>query len=375
MTAQATPEQSALESIGRRAIPDALSTPAAYIDLDILSSNITRMAERSRAAGVSLRPHVKTHKCVEIGRMQMAAGAVGITVGTLGEAEVFAHAGFDDIFLAVTTYASHDKAGRIAALHGDITFRVGIDSVAGAVALADACRASDRPLEVLIEIDCGEHRTGISPAEAGDLASAASNAGLIVVGAFTHGGHAYESRAARIPAAEDELAALEAAEASLRLAGFPPSILSAGSTPTVDYSSRGIVTEQRPGTYALNDAGQVALGTCGGDDVAIRVAATVISDSVPGQFIIDAGTKAVAREPAPYLPGYGWIPDVPGSVLHTVNDYHGYVSLGPHGGVAVGSRVAVIPNHVCPVVNLYAKLAVVRAGEIVDYWTVDARGQ
>ena len=150
--------------------------------------------------------------------------------------------------------------------------------------------------------------------------------------------------------------------------------MSAGSTPTVELSSRGVVTEQRPGTYPLNDAGQVALGTCTGADAALRVAATVISDAVPGQLVIDAGTKAIAREPASYLPGYGFIPDLPGSVLHTVNDYHGYVSIEAGGGAPVGTRVAVIPNHVCPVVNLFGELAVVQAGEIVDVWTVDGRG-
>lgn len=333
------------------------------------------MADKMRAAKVQLRPHMKTHKSTTIGRMQLAAGVAGITVGTLHEAEVFAQAGFDDIFLAVTPYASPDKADRIQALHERMTFRTGIDSVAGVTALAAACRTSERPLEVLVEVDCGEHRTGVQPSSAGSLAAVAVEAGLRVVGAFTHGGHGYESRAARIPAANDEVAALAAAALSLSNAGFPPRILSAGSTPTVDYSSRSLVTEQRPGTYPLNDAGQVALGTCTGSDVALRVAATVISDAVPGQLVIDAGTKAIAREPASYLPGYGLIPDLPGSVLHTVNDYHGYVSVVDGTGSApVGTRVAVIPNHVCPVVNLYGQLPVVQGGRIVDVWDVDARG-
>ena len=367
-------ERSALESIPRTTAPPSLCTPAAYIDLDVLRANVARMAERTRAAGVTLRPHMKTHKCINIGRMQIAAGATGITVGTLSEAEVFAQAGFDDIFVSTTLYASPDKADRIAALHDKISLRVGVDSVAGALALSVACRSSGRPLDVLVEVDCGEHRTGVQPTTAGDLAQAAAKAGLSVVGAFTHGGHGYESREARVPAANDELAALQAAATSLRAAGFSPHTLSAGSTPTVDFSSQGVVTEQRPGTYPFNDAGQVALGTCTGDDVALRVVATVISDAVPGQLIIDAGTKAIAREPASYLPGFGWIPDLPGSVLHTVNDYHGYVSVGAVGGVAVGSRVVVIPNHVCPVTNLYPQLPVVQGGEVVDVWTVDARG-
>lgn len=367
-------ERSALASIAESAVPSELSTPAAYLDLDVLRANITRMAERTRASGVALRPHMKTHKCINIGRMQIEAGAAGITVGTLHEAETFAHAGFDDILWAVTPYASTDKASRIQALHDTITFRTGIDSVAGAQALAAACRASSRPLEVLVEVDCGEHRTGVDPSSAGSLATAAVEAGLSVVGAFTHGGHGYDSRQARVPAANDEVVALEAAALSLSNAGLPPRILSAGSTPTVDLSSRGVVTEQRPGTYPLNDAGQVALGTCTGADVAFRVAATVISDAVPGQLIIDAGTKALAREPAGYLPGFGWISDLPGSVLHTVNDYHGYVSVEASGTAPVGTRVAVVPNHVCPVVNLYGELAIVQAGQVVDVWKVDARG-
>ena len=218
-----SPEQAALASIPRLAVPAGLSTPAAYIDLDVLRANIARMAARSQASGVLLRPHMKTHKCIDIGRMQVEAGAAGITVGTLHEAEVFAQAGFEDIFLAVTVYASPDKASRIRKLNDTITFRTGIDSIAGATALAAACAGSQRELEVLIEIDCGEHRTGVQPSMAGTLAAAAVQAGLRVVGAFTHGGHSYESRSARIPAAEDEVNALEtgAAQDSLRTSCRP----------------------------------------------------------------------------------------------------------------------------------------------------------
>ena len=134
------------------------------------------------------------------------------------------------------------------------------------------------------------------------------------------------------------------------------------------------MTEQRPGTYVLNDAGQVALGSCGADDVALRIATTVISTAVEGQYVIDAGTKAVAREPAPYLPGLAWVPEFPDSVVRTVNDYHGYVAAGTTGIPKVGTRLAIVPAHVCPVVNLFDELHVLEDGELVDVWPVDARG-
>jgi D-serine deaminase-like pyridoxal phosphate-dependent protein len=364
----------ALRAIPACSVPAELPTPALMLDIDVLRENIARMARLTAHKGVALRPHVKTHKSVAVARMQAAAGVVGFTAGTLHEAEVFAGAGFDDIFLAVTLIASPDKAARIAALHDAMTLRVGVDSVAGAELLAGVPTRSGHPLEVLVEVDSGEHRTGVRPSEAGALAAEAQRLGLAVAGVFTHGGHGYESPDAREPAGRDEVDALEAAVTSMTRSGIPPRIVSAGSTPTVDFSSRGPVTEERPGTYPFNDAGQVALGSCPAAGVAVRVAATVMSTAVPGQYVIDAGTKAIAREPADYLPGFGWLPDHPDSVLHIVNDYHGYVHRGLSGGPEVGERLAVVPNHICPVVNLYDEFHIVQNGSVIDVWPVDARG-
>lgn len=373
MVDRMSPEE-AVHSIPSILIPEEIPTPAAVVDLDVLESNITSMQQRADSFGVQLRPHVKTHKSVDVARLQLEAGAHGLTVGTLHEASVFAEAGFKDIFLATTVFPSADKISNLRAVHERATFRLGVDSVAAIEAWARIFSDASRPLEVLLEVDCGEHRTGVDSNSIVDLAAAATRAGLRVVGAYTYAGQGYSSPEMRQSAARDELDALGSARLLLEGAGFEVLVISAGSTPTFDYSSRSPVTEQRPGTYTMNDGIQVGLQSCTPRDVALRVASTVISNSAPGQVIIDAGTKAIAREPASFLDGLAWIPEIPGGSVWKVNDYHGYVRVPSAEKPAVGDRVGVVPNHACPVINMFDELYVVRRGKLEDVWPVSARG-
>jgi len=174
-------------------LPAGLDTPALVIDIGIVEANARWLGDQLRARGVALRPHTKTHKSVALARIQLAAGASGITTGTLGEAEVMADGGIDDIFIAYPVWAVGPKAARLAALHArrDLALSVGFDSVAGAERLAAAVGSSGRPLRVVLEIDPGNGRTGVVPARAGQIAGAARGLGLEVIGVFTHGGHAY----------------------------------------------------------------------------------------------------------------------------------------------------------------------------------------
>ncbi|MEX2546597.1 MAG: alanine racemase [Chloroflexota bacterium] len=360
------------------ALPGGLDTPCLVIDLDIVERNAHRMAEAVAARGISLRPHVKTHKSVALARMQLEAGAVGITVGTLGEAEVMAKGGINDILLAYPLWAEGRKAARLRALHerDDLTFVVGVDSVAGARSLAAAVAGSTKSLRVLIELDPQYHRTGVDPAAAGSLAAQLRDIGLDVVGVFTHGGHAYRGPDAVGSAAADEVGAIAAAADSLRAAGIEPQILSAGSTPTALSVATAPVNEVRPGTYLINDRIQVHMGSCAAVDVAVAVAATVVSDSVPGKFVIDAGAKSLTKDMAPYLTGYGFLPAYPDGVLERLTDYHGEIRLpdGAHGP-RLGDVVAVVPNHVCPVIDLFDSFVATRSGEVIGRWPVDARGR
>jgi D-serine deaminase-like pyridoxal phosphate-dependent protein len=363
-----------------RATLDGVATPAVIVDLDVVEANVSTMAAEMRRRGVALRPHAKTHKSIQLARMQVAAGAAGITVGTIGEAEIFAAGGIRDIFIAYPVVPAGPKAARFRALADACDLSVGFDSAAGVAAIAAAARGAARAPRLLLEIDCGGHRTGVVPARAAEVATggraAASAAGLEMVGVFTFGGHAYAGPGARDEAADQEVTALAEAAASLTAAGIRVEIVSAGSTPTALRSARGAVTEERPGTYIFGDAMQVALGSATWDSVALRVVTTVVSTAVDGQFVVDAGAKVLSQDTAPYVRGHGLFPAYPTATLTRLNDYHGLAQV-PEGSArpGVGEVVSIIPNHVCPVVNLVDEFVVVRGGRIVGRWPVDARGQ
>ncbi len=358
-------------------LPAGLDTPALVIDLDAVERNAERLAAEMAEREIALRPHAKTHKSIALGRIQLEHGAVGLTVGNLGEAEVFA-AGFSDILIAYPIWAVGDKASRLRALHaGDrLDLSVGFDSVEGAERLAAAVAGLPRRLSVLLELDPGNRRTGAPPDRAGELAVAAQRLGLEVRGIFTHGGHGYAGTAAAESAGADEIRTLSVGRDAIRAEGLEPRVISAGSTPTQHSAAQSPVTEMRPGTYLLGDRQQWALGAQPSDGLAAIIAATVVSTAVDGQVVIDAGAKALTKDVAPYLDGHGAIPAYPGAVIERVSDYHGVVRM-PAGtpAPAVGQVIAIVPNHICPVVDLRDSFTVTRGGAIVGTWPVDARGR
>jgi D-serine deaminase-like pyridoxal phosphate-dependent protein len=357
------------------ALPDGLDTPCIVVDLNVVQRNASRMAKAMAERGVALRPHFKTHKSVRLARLQLDAGARGITVGNLGEAEVLADAGVEDLFIAYPVWAVGPKAARLKALLEKTPVAVGIDSVAGAERLAGVVAGTGRSVRVLVEIDSGLGRTGVAATMAGLVASAAHGLGLDVVGVFTHAGHSYAGPRAVSGASDDEVATLEAAALDLREAGIEPRVLSAGSTPTAVASATGPVNEMRAGTYLLGDGQQLVLGGTPPDGLALVVATTVVSTSVDGQVVVDAGAKILTKDRASFLEGFGQLVGYTGSILERVNDYHGMVRLPPEGPRPhLGEVVAIVPNHVCPVVNLVDEFVVVRDGRMVDRWPVDARG-
>jgi len=358
------------------ALPPGLDTPRLVVDLARVAANIERLQTEMDRRGIALRPHAKTHKSVAVARMQLEAGARGITVGTLGEAEVFVAAGIDDVFLAYPIWAEGPKAARVRELHeASARFRVGIDSADGSGRLAAAVAGGGRPLSVLVEIDPGLHRTGVAMPEAAvDVARAARAAGLEVVGVFSHGGHAYRVGGAA-SAGEDEVRTLGAAVAALRDTGFVIDTISAGSTPTMLTAATGDVTEIRAGTYVYGDRQQWALGSIPADGCGIAVASTVVS-VYDDRIVLDAGAKALTKDRADWLTGFGAIVGYPGLVIERVNDYHGVVQAPP--GVErprLGEVVAIIPNHVCPVVDLVDDVIAVAADGSTSTWPVDARGR
>lgn len=359
-------------------LPDGLDTPALVIDLDIVERNAARVAGELAARSIELRPHAKTHKSVDLARIQLENGARGITVGNLGEAEVFAAAGITDLFIAYPIWAIGEKAARLRALHSDDrnNLAVGFDSVAGATALAAAVASLTRPLPVLLELDPGNRRTGARPEDAGAIAAAAARLGLEVRGIFTHGGHGYAGQEAIAAAGADEVRSLTIGRDAMRAEGLEARVISAGSTPTHDSAAHAPVTEMRPGTYILGDRQQWVLGSVPSDGLAAVIAATVVSRAVDGQAVIDAGAKTLTKDVAPYLAGHGAIPAYPDAVIERVSDYHGVVRF-PSGSAMpeVGEVIAVIPNHICPVVDLFDSFVATRSGSVVGTWPVAARGR
>ncbi|MGX1563230.1 alanine racemase [Streptomyces sp. NPDC055506] len=356
------------------ALVERIDTPAPIVLVDVMQDNIDRIQSFADQHNLNVRPHVKTHKCVEIGRRQIEAGAVGITAGNVGEAEVFAAAGFDDIFLAYPIWAAGSKKPRIRRLAESARLRVGVDNVAAIEALADAMGDEPDRLQVVIEVDCGARRSGAPAEVAGDLALAARKRGLVPAGVFTYPGHGGVGRDARRRAAQDQEAALTTAVRSLDGVGVTAEVVSAGSTPTLEFSTSSVITEIRPGEYVFGDLNNARLGACTEDQIALFVAGTVVSDWVPGQVIVDVGNKALSKEGSPEI-GYGGIAGT-NAVLSKVNEYHGFLPL-PDGEFrpSVGSVVPVVPNHVCPVVLGFEELiATDSTGTSLERWPVDARG-
>ncbi|HML51118.1 MAG TPA: alanine racemase [Propionicimonas sp.] len=337
------------------------STPYLHLDVEVMQANIDAMAEHASRHAMTLRPHVKTHKSPAIAELQLAAGARGLTVATIGEAEVFASV-CTDLFIAYPLWVDEDAAARLIALgEAGVRLRVGCDSLNAGRNLVGL------PVEVLIEIDSGHHRSGVTPETAGDLAAGLAARGLSVLGVFTFPGHSYSPGSGQ-SAAVDETDALRAAATSLRQAGIDPVVISGGSTPSASFTTE-VSTELRPGVYVFGDAQQVELGTIPIDQVALTVVATVVSHA-GGRVICDAGSKALAADRAPWASGYGRVLSEPDARVIALSEHHATIAW-PGDLPALGSTVRLIPNHACNAVNL-ADSYQLSNGEV---WPITARGR
>ncbi|MBT0566780.1 alanine racemase [Williamsia sp. CHRR-6] len=356
----------------RTAHNEAVDTPYLAVDLARLDANLTRMARWAAHAGVDLRPHAKTHKCAEIAQRQLGSGAIGLTVATIGEAEAFAAIGVDDLFIAYPLWVTASTATRLRAIAAHTSLRLAVDSIDGATALARGLGSMMGQVEVLVELDSGHHRTGTDPAHAGVIAAHGRSLGLPVVGVFTFPGHGYGPGTAQ-SAGEQESRALSAGAQALRAVGVEPRIRSGGSTPTATLADPDVVTEIRPGVYPFNDAQQVEMGTATFDDVALVAIATVVHRQ-PHRAVLDCGSKILSADRPPWTTGFGRLPAYPDARVVALSEHHATVDFGDRPAPALGTRLAVAPNHVCTAVNLVDELMVMRDGELLDRWPVLARG-
>ncbi|MBE4718700.1 D-TA family PLP-dependent enzyme [Pseudarthrobacter sp. AB1] len=362
-------------------IPAEIDTPEIIIDRDVLQRNIDRMATAVRAKGLHLRPHVKTHKVPEIAEMQLAAGAVGLTVATLGEAEVFAEHGAKDIFIAYPLWVGPRQAERLRRLAAKARIAVGLDSREAAGTMAASLGGAVGEIEVVLEIDSGHHRSGIAPDAVVGVAQAAARGGLRVTGIFTFPGHSY-APGMPLKAMDEERLALGEAAGLLTAAGFPIAQRSGGSTPTATLTAGDSgATEVRPGVYVFGDAQQLELERCAAEDIALTIAATVVSrhegtDLMPRRVILDSGSKILGGDRPGWTTGFGRLLDHPEARITALSEHHATVVWPEEATLpALGDRLRVVPNHVCIAMNLVDDVTVVSGGKIVDRWHVAARGR
>jgi D-serine deaminase-like pyridoxal phosphate-dependent protein len=351
------------------------------VDGPKMERNIQKMAHVARENGVALRPHVKTHKIPSIAREQLGAGASGITVAKLSEAEVMADGRIEDIFIAypLVTEAKIRQAVRLAE---KVRLVVGVDSLDGARRLSGV--AEDQTLEVRLEVDTGLRRTGVPLDEAVRLAGdieAMDN--LDLTGIYTYRGAVLgESKTLEL-----EKAGLQEGQLMVSLAdrmrerGLRVEDVSVGSTPTAEHVAKVEgVTEIRPGTYVFYDRMQARLGACSLDECAAVVVCTAVSRPTRDLIIIDGGSKTFATDVAPgaeplNLEGYGHVVGYPRAVLERLTEEHGMLWVDEDGDLEVGDTLQIIPNHICSTVNLHDEVYLVGEDGVVEQTQVAARGK
>lgn len=356
-------------------------TPCLLIDVTKMNANIRAMADAASRSGVALRPHAKTHKTPSVAKAQIHAGAIGITVAKISEAEVMAAHGIGNIFLAYPLVTA-SKIERAVRLSRQIELIVGVDSDEGARRLSEEAGRLGHELQVRLEIDTGLQRTGVPYDQAVALAGRIhALAHLKLTGIFTFRGAMLDGK----PTLDLERAGREEGELMVRLAetmrseGIPITDVSVGSSPTGLYAAqvKG-VTEIRPGTYVFYDRMQAAYGVCSMDDCAAVIEATVVSRPSDRYAVIDGGSKTFATDVQPgthplQLKGFGHILEAPDAILERLSEEHGVIRLEPHHSLQVGDRIHIIPNHICSTLNLHNHIYFVD-GRQTEKMPVLARG-
>lgn len=363
-----------------------LDTPLVVVHQSRLQQNIAEMAAFADAEGVRLRPHLKTHKTVEIAALQREHGAIGLTCAKLGEAEVFLARGFTDILIAypLVGQAKWQRLFELIEAYPQAVISTLFDDAGLAAELSEQASARGIRLPVWVKIDSGLKRCGVLPGrQAVELVQRVTAlSGLWFQGLLTHAGHAYAA------AGYEQVREIGVAEASclletaerLQEAGIEVPGISVGSTPTVRISGaiQG-VTEIRPGNYVFYDATQVRLGVTTAERCALRVFTRVVSRTEAGRLVIDAGAKTLALDKGAHgsdtVAGYGMIVGHQDAVIERLSEEHGVVRVAADSKIVVGDVLEIIPNHSCPVANLTDELYVIDGTGSLAIWPVVARGK
>lgn len=362
-------------------LKEDLDTPFVIIDVEKVEKNISDMQNVADAGGVLLRPHAKTHKMPYFAHKQIQAGAVGVTVAKIGEAEVMAGAGIKDILIAYPI-VGQQKIERLARLAKRVNLVVALDNFEAAQAISAVAARESVVIGILLELDCGFHRVGLPPTSVLSLAKQVSILpGLVLRGVATFGGHAYDAKTdedrARIGFHEGRLA-VDTADL-LRQHGFELDVVSVGSTPTSKWASQvSGVTDIRPGTYIFGDLMQVQMNAHQLADCALTVKVTVVSRPAEDRAVVDAGSKIFTSDGghSPIGTGRGFVVGHPGIIVQWFTEEHGMLFLpDDERNLAVGDTLEIIPVHACAVVNMVDEVALVRAEEVETILPVAARGK
>lgn len=357
-----------------------IDSPALVVDLDKLEMNIQKMAERAQKAGIKLRPHIKTHKSPEIALKQIEAGASGITVAKLGEAEVMRRHGIRNILIAYPIVGD-SKLDRLKKLARTTDVITSLDSVEVAKGISDAGKQLEKSMPIYVEVDTGLGRVGLQHGEETLqlIEKIVDLPFLEIRGLMTHAGHSYKSfyledieEIAR-QESEDLVETKKLIKEKLNI-DIPE--ISVGSTPTsyVGGQVQG-VTEIRPGTYVFNDAQMESLGLVKEEECALTIYTTVVSKPSPNRVIIDAGSKTLTSDQGKFTEGFGQVKQYPELTVSWMSEEHGVIYLKGDADLNIGDMIEIIPNHVCPTINLTDELIGVRNGEVERVIQVEARGK
>ncbi len=355
-----------------------LDTPSLIVDLDRMHANIRRMAEIGRTTGTDIRPHAKTHKIPAIGCMQVAAGSSGLSVAKLGEAEVFAQHGIEDLFIAFPLWGEL-KWERLCRLAAHAKVRVAADSFEVVEGISRTAASHGLRIGVRLEVESGMERCGLqSPEQVIELARQMERLpGVELVGLMEYAGQSKDQpdvesiRAAGVAEARH----LVGVAVAMRQQGFAVPELSVAGTPAGPAAAQvpGI-TEIRPGTYVFSDRTQVAAGWSNLDQCALTVLTTVVSRPTTTRAVIDSGSKTLSSDVAVRSPGFGAVIGHEDYLVARLSEEHGVITMPEGSRLPIGSRLRVVPNHCCVCVNLHDRVFAVRGEEVVETWEIAARG-
>jgi Predicted amino acid aldolase or racemase len=364
--------------------PPDVDTPALLVDLDILDRNLTRMAEACRAAGIELYPHAKTHRVPELAVRQLERGANGLCVAKLGEAEAFAEAGAADILVAYPLVGAA-KLERAVALAARVRLTLAVDSAIAAFALSERFARDAGRVRTMLLVDSGLGRCGVPVEDAPALAAIMARLpGIEFAGILTHEGHVYgaRDRGELSTLARGAAETMRAVAAAIDAVGVTVPAVSLGSSASAAVlAEAGGPTQLRPGIYAFNDRGQVALGNARPEDCAARVLATVVSRPDATRGCLDAGSKALSSDRMSVdrdgFDGFGTIVGHPGWRIERLSEEHGWLRWAGDGmptPLVVGDRVEVIPNHICSVFHNLGEVVALRGGAVDAVWRTIGAG-